>query len=51
MIAVKAELVRRYPELLLAVNRQQIPANGQWRHDCGETFDPVFFSRLGSDLA
>jgi hypothetical protein len=51
VIAIKAELVRRYPELLVAVNRQQIPSNGRWKHDRGETFEPLFFGKLGSDVA
>lgn len=48
-LVIRGDLVRRYPGLLAACNRQTIPAGGQWKRDRGTTTPTSWALRLGAD--
>lgn len=48
-LVIRGDIVRRYPGLLGACNRQVIPARGRWVRDRGTTTPAAWTLRLGTD--
>ncbi len=48
-LVIRGDMVRRYPGLLGACNRQTIPRGGRWKHDRGTTVPAAWTLRLGTD--
>jgi hypothetical protein len=48
---VCGDIVRRFPDLVMAVNRQVIPAGGKWLASRGTTWLPRFSGRFGDAIA
>ena len=46
-LVIHGDLVRRYPDLLIAANRQVIPQGGKWDASRGTTTYPVFTGVIG----
>lgn len=46
-LVIHGDLVRRYPDLLVAANRQVIPHGGKWDAGRGTTIYPVFTGVIG----
>jgi hypothetical protein len=46
-VVIHGDLVRRYPDLVVAVNRQVIPQGGKWDAGRGPTTYPVFTGVIG----
>jgi hypothetical protein len=46
-LVIHGDLVRRYPDLLVAANRQVIPQGGKWDASQGTTTYPVFTGVIG----
>jgi hypothetical protein len=47
-LVLRAELVRRYPTLMVTLNRQALQ-RGQWRPDAGTNYTPSFWATLAPD--
>jgi hypothetical protein len=50
VLVVRGELVRRFPEFVVALNRQRVVRGGNWRPDAGETILPRFWGSLQDDV-
>ncbi|HEX6197681.1 MAG TPA: hypothetical protein VFZ37_17325 [Jiangellaceae bacterium] len=47
VLVIHGDLVRRYPDVLVAMNRQVVPPSGQWEAERGTTTHPVFTGVIG----
>lgn len=46
-LVIHGDLVRRYPDLIVAANRQVIPRGGRWEASRGSTIHPIFTGVIG----
>jgi hypothetical protein len=50
VLVIRGELARRFPEFVVALNRQRVARGATWRPDAGETVLPRFWGSLQDDV-